>query len=123
MKLATITNVSVDGVMQGLGGPEEDRGDGFERGGWALPLFDDETENRSACETPAIRRADRRLWRRNAAARGRFCGKVSSDRPDDSSPPTACQRDLDDSSLSMGAWSQDRSLQLPQPLDPSLQRD
>ncbi|MFE9650453.1 dihydrofolate reductase family protein [Streptomyces sp. NPDC006365] len=44
MKLTTITNVSVDGVMQGLGGPDEDRGDGFERGGWALPLFDDEAE-------------------------------------------------------------------------------
>jgi dihydrofolate reductase len=44
MKLTTITNVSVDGVMQGLGGPEEDRGDGFERGGWAMPYFDDETE-------------------------------------------------------------------------------
>jgi dihydrofolate reductase len=44
MKLTTITNVSVDGVMQGLGGPEEDRRDGFERGGWALPLFDGEVE-------------------------------------------------------------------------------
>ena len=42
MKLTTITHVSVDGVMQGLGGPEEDRRGGFERGGWALPLFDDE---------------------------------------------------------------------------------
>jgi dihydrofolate reductase len=42
MKLTTITNVSVDGVMQGLGGPDEDRRGGFERGGWALPLFDDE---------------------------------------------------------------------------------
>jgi dihydrofolate reductase len=40
MKLTTITNVSVDGVMQGLGGPDEDRRGGFERGGWALPLVD-----------------------------------------------------------------------------------
>lgn len=43
MKLTTNTNVSVDGVMQGLGGPEEDRGGGFERGGWAMPYFDEET--------------------------------------------------------------------------------
>jgi len=42
MKLTTVTNVSVDGVMQGLGGPGEDRRDGFERGGWAPPLFDEE---------------------------------------------------------------------------------
>jgi dihydrofolate reductase len=42
MKLTTTTNVSVDGVMQGLGGPDEDRRGGFERGGWALALFDDE---------------------------------------------------------------------------------
>jgi dihydrofolate reductase len=42
MKLTTTTHVSVDGVMQGLGGPDEDRRGGFERGGWALPLFNDE---------------------------------------------------------------------------------
>jgi dihydrofolate reductase len=40
MKLTTNTQVSVDGVMQGNGGP--DRRGGFERGGWARPLFDTE---------------------------------------------------------------------------------
>ena len=44
MKLTTVTNVSVDGVMQGLGGPDEDRRGGFERGGWALPLFENDNE-------------------------------------------------------------------------------
>ena len=42
MKLTTNTNVSVDGVMQGLGGPDEDRRGGFERGGWVMDKFDPE---------------------------------------------------------------------------------
>jgi hypothetical protein len=41
VKLTTTTQVSVDGVMQGPGGPDEDER-GFERGGWAMPHFDDE---------------------------------------------------------------------------------
>jgi dihydrofolate reductase len=42
MKLTTTTQVSVDGVVQGNGGPDENRSGGFERGGWAMGHFDSE---------------------------------------------------------------------------------
>jgi dihydrofolate reductase len=61
MKLTTNTNVSVDGVMQGLGGPEEDRSGGFERGGWAMPYFDEET---AALVGQVYQRADAFLFGR-----------------------------------------------------------
>src|SRR5262245_60650683 len=61
MKLTTTTHVSVDGVMQGLGGPDEDRRGGFERGGWALPLFGDEA---AAFVDELFQRADAFLFGR-----------------------------------------------------------
>jgi dihydrofolate reductase len=61
MKLTTITHVTVDGVMQGLGAPDEDRRGGFERGGWAVPLFDGEA---AAFLDDAFQRADAFLFGR-----------------------------------------------------------
>jgi dihydrofolate reductase len=61
MKLTTTTMVTVDGVMQGLGGPEEDRRGGFERGGWVAPLFDHEA---AAFLNQAYQRAEAFLFGR-----------------------------------------------------------
>jgi dihydrofolate reductase len=39
-KIIAITQVTLDGVMQGPGGPEEDPSNGFTLGGWAMPFVD-----------------------------------------------------------------------------------
>ena len=65
MELTTTTQVSVDGVMQGNGGAtDEDRRNGFERGGWARPpepLFDNDA---MTCVQEIYQRADAFLFGR-----------------------------------------------------------
>ncbi len=56
-KLVVVEMVSLDGVMQGPGGPDEDRSGGFDHGGWAMPYFDEvagEEASKSMTETSAF---------------------------------------------------------------------
>jgi dihydrofolate reductase len=55
MKLVVGTFVTLDGVMQAPGGPEEDRSGGFGHGGWLVPYFDNVM---GQVMTDWIRRAD-----------------------------------------------------------------
>jgi dihydrofolate reductase len=64
MKLTATMMLTVDGVYQGPGGPDEDRRGGFDRGGWVAPYFDDEG---GRFVTSVFERADalllgRRTW-------------------------------------------------------------
>jgi len=57
MKLIVNAFVTLDGVMQAPGGPDEDRDGGFRYGGWSFPYFDSamgETVGRSLAKASAF---------------------------------------------------------------------
>jgi dihydrofolate reductase len=75
--------MSLDGVVQAPGGPEEDTDGGFAHGGWSMPYFDDETMGSTIDEGMASTEAllfGRRTWERMAAAWPERAGDPFADR-------------------------------------------
>jgi dihydrofolate reductase len=65
MRIVISEFMSLDGVCQAPGGPDEDRDGGFEHGGWSLPFFDPEVMGSAIGEGFAATEAllfGRRTW-------------------------------------------------------------
>ncbi|MCP9956269.1 MULTISPECIES: dihydrofolate reductase family protein [Streptomyces] len=83
MRIVISEFVSLDGVVQAPGGPEEDTDGGFAHGGWTHPFFDPEVVGGAFDE--ALEKADallmgRRTWRAMAGAWPDRAGDPFADR-------------------------------------------
>jgi dihydrofolate reductase len=83
MQIVLTDFISLDGVVQAPGGPDEDRDGGFEHGGWSAPFFDPETMGAAIGE--AMDETDallfgRRTWQGMAAAWPERAGDPFADR-------------------------------------------
>jgi dihydrofolate reductase len=82
MRIVIIAFMSLDGVVQAPGGPEEDIDGGFAHGGWSHPFFD---ETLGAAWDDALGEAEallygRRTWQGMAAAWPERAGDPFADR-------------------------------------------
>lgn len=82
MRIVVIEFMSLDGVVQAPGGPDEDEDGGFAHGGWSHPFFDDTL---GGAFDDALGRADallygRRTWQTMAAAWPGRAGEPFADR-------------------------------------------
>jgi dihydrofolate reductase len=71
MQIVLSDFMSLDGVVQAPGGPEEDTDGGFAHGGWSVPYFDPEVMGAAVGELMEISDAllfGRRTWQGMAAA-------------------------------------------------------
>jgi len=83
MRIVIAEFMSLDGVVQAPGGPEEDTDGGFAHGGWSHPFFDPEVMggafDRALAETEALL-FGRRTWQTMAAAWPERAGDPFADR-------------------------------------------
>ena len=82
MRIAIIEFISLDGVVQAPGGPDEDTDGGFAHGGWSQPFFDDTV---GGGFDDALTKAEallfgRRTWQTMAAAWPERAGDPFADR-------------------------------------------
>ena len=83
MRILVTEFISLDGVVQAPGGPDEDRDGGFAHGGWSHPFFDPEVMGKAWDD--ALSGADallygRRTWQGMAAAWPGRAGDPFADR-------------------------------------------
>ncbi|MFD8411629.1 dihydrofolate reductase family protein [Streptomyces sp. NPDC059650] len=83
MRIVVSEFISLDGVVQAPGGPDEDRDGGFAHGGWTHPFFDAEVVGGAFAD--AVSKADallygRRTWQNMAAAWPGRAGDPFADR-------------------------------------------
>jgi dihydrofolate reductase len=83
MRIVIIEFMSLDGVVQAPGGPDEDTDGGFAHGGWSHPFFDPEVVGGAFDD--ALTRAEallygRRTWQTMAAAWPERAGDPFADR-------------------------------------------
>ena len=82
MRIVISEFMSLDGVIQAPGGPEEDLDGGFAHGGWSIPFFDGETMGPAIGEGMAGTQAllfGRRTWAVMAEAWNRRAGDPFAD--------------------------------------------
>ncbi|MFI5687184.1 dihydrofolate reductase family protein [Streptomyces sp. NPDC051636] len=83
MRVVVTEFISLDGVVQAPGGPEEDTDGGFAHGGWSHPFFDPEVVG--GAFTAGLEKAEallygRRTWQTMAAAWPERAGDPFADR-------------------------------------------
>ncbi len=83
MRVVVSEFISLDGVAQAPGGPQEDTDGGFAHGGWSMPFFDPDAMGSAisaAMETTAALLFGRRTWQVMAGAWPERAGDPFADR-------------------------------------------